>query len=87
MIWPMCINSRSNEAVRGGGQPITISPALGGGQVVTYRANAANSGCDGRHFKDHTAFAEFFESTEFIDVKIGVINLARLHSRFIVTLA
>jgi hypothetical protein len=47
---------------------------FGGSQVMADRANAADTGCYLRHFDDKATFAEFLEASEFIYMKVSVLN-------------
>ncbi len=43
-------------------------------QVMTDRANSANTRSDQGHFKHHASFAKFFKAAEFVDMQISMIN-------------
>jgi hypothetical protein len=46
------------------------------GQVVAYRADTADALGNRRHLKVWTAFGEFLQTAEFINVEEGLVHLA-----------
>ena len=74
-------------AGRGGGQPITSSPALAEARWWLTGQMPQMRGVMMRHFKNHAAFAEFFKTAEFVDMQVGMVHSHRLRHPEMVTLA
>ncbi len=51
-----------------------IIPCFSCCQMVADRANTANAWCDLLHLEQHASFTEFFKTSEFVHMEIGMLN-------------